>query len=151
MWRSKKFIITGVLVIIVLAAALGGVAIAQANDETTTTTTAKTDDIKSTLLDKVASIYQANTGTAIDPAELEKAFTQAMQEMRSANLDSYLQKLVDNGTITQEQADQWKTWLDARPDIPSLSGGNRGGMMFRGMQKGGFGLRFNNCWSDTEK
>ena len=149
MWRNKKLIIIEVLVVVMLGAMLGGIAVVRANDENTNQDQNNTNS----LMGKVAAIYQANTGTAIDPQELEKAFEQAGQEIRNEARDQFLQKLVDEGKITQDQADQWKAWLDARPDIPEL--GNGGGMMtFGSMHRGGgFGFRMGNCLpgSDTTK
>jgi hypothetical protein len=37
--------------------------------------------------------------------------------MQDEALDRYLQNLVAQGRITQEQADQYKAWLQARPDM----------------------------------
>jgi hypothetical protein len=107
MQRKKNFLIIGVLCVVVLAGVLGGFAIASADDG---------DSAGTTLMAKVAEIYQKNTGTAIDAQELQKAFTEAGSSVRLEMRDQMLQKLVDNGKITQEQADAWKTWLDARPD-----------------------------------
>jgi hypothetical protein len=162
MWRSKKFIISA-LVIIVLGATLGGVAIAQADDENAND---ETQAVKVDILDKVAEIYEKNTGTAIDPDELQKAFTEARQAEQDETLDNFLQKLVTDGKITQEQADQYKAWLDARPafpteelknwiesrpDVPGLFGdGNRGGMMpFRGMK--GFMGKIGDCFGERSQ
>jgi uncharacterized protein HemX len=133
MGRKKKFMVVGLLVLVVLGGTLGGIAMAQANDESANTTSQL-----STLLDKVASIYQQNTGIAIDSQELAKAFTQAQKETRDAALDKYLNSLVEKGTITQDQANQFKTWLDAKPDI-TIGPGFKGG--FRGMG------RFGGCWN----
>lgn len=117
-----------------LGGTLGGIAIAQANDQGTGTSNNTTQ--LSTLLDKVASIYQQNTGVTIDSQELAKAFTQAQQEMRDTALDNYLNKLVQKGTITQDQANKFKTWLNSRPDVPNIPGLKD----FHGM--GRFGGRF---------
>jgi ABC-type sugar transport system substrate-binding protein len=138
MWRSKKFIIITVLVVLVVGGTLGGVAIAQANDQSTTTPTVTptaTDNVSS-FLQKVADIYKANTGDTIDPEQLQKAIADARQALQEEALDNYLQKLVDEGKITQEQADQFKAWWDQRPsldafqswwqsmpDIPGIFGG----------------------------
>ncbi|OGO19046.1 MAG: hypothetical protein A2Z15_06945 [Chloroflexi bacterium RBG_16_50_11] len=147
MWRSKKFILTAVLTLAALVAILGGVAIAQADDESAGTV----EDNQSTLIEKVAEIYQANTGTAIDAQALENAFVQAREEIRTEARNQFLDKLVEEGTITQEEADQWQAWLDARPDIPSLGNGD-GMMRFGGMHRsgmgGGFGFRSGGGWSD---
>jgi uncharacterized membrane protein len=143
MWRSKKFIFIGVIVIaIVLTGTLGGVAIAQANDDSAN----QAQTAENTLMEKVAEIYQANTGTTIDVQQLKKAFEQAGQEIRSEARDNFLQKLVDEGKITQEQSDQFKAWLEAKPDIPSLLGqAGCGGMRFFGAMhngKGEFSFKF---------
>ncbi len=148
MWQRKKFILTGALVLAAVVATLGGVALAQADDESA----GLVEDTQTALIEKVAEIYQANTGTAIDAQELENAFAQAREEIMTETRDQFLDKLVEEGKITQEEADQWKAWLDARPDIPSL--GDEGGMMFGGMHNGkggiggGFGLKFGGCLSD---
>jgi hypothetical protein len=161
MWRSKKFVIIAVVVVLVLGTVLGSVLVANANDSGTTQTQ------KDILLDKVAQIYQQNTGTTIDPQELQKAFQQAGQALQDEALDNYLQKLIDDGKITNDQADQFKAWLkdrptfptdefknwiQSRPDIPGLFGQNGdnptslgpNGMMQRGfgMMKRGFGNMF---------
>jgi LPS O-antigen subunit length determinant protein (WzzB/FepE family) len=115
MWRSKKFIIIAVLIVLVVGVTLGSVAIAQADDEDTSTT--QTANVSS-FLEKVAEIYQTNTGVAIDPAELQQAMTEATQTLRDEALDNYLQKLVGEEKITQEQADDFKAWLDAKPSLP---------------------------------
>jgi hypothetical protein len=136
MWKNKKFILIGLLTLIVLGGTLGGIAVAQANDQGINQTDNATR--MSTLLDKVAGIYQQNTGVAINAEELTKAFTQAQKEMCDTAMDNYLDKLVENGKITQDEANQYKTWLDAKPDIkigPGVNGGFRGmgrmGSMFR--------------------
>jgi hypothetical protein len=114
---SKKFMLIGLLTIVILGGTFGGVAIARANDQGTAT--GNTSQL-STLLDKVASIYQQNTGVTLDTAELSKAFTQAGNDLRSVAMDDFLNKLVEEGKITQDQADQYKTWMNSRPDVPDI-------------------------------
>jgi hypothetical protein len=132
MWRSKKFILIGLLIVIVLGSTLGGIAIAQANDESTN----QTQTTETTLMQKVASIYEKNTGTAIDPTKLQEAFQEAQKEMMTAARDTFLQKLVDEGKITQDEADQYKAWLDSKPDctnkIMPFGGGRPGPRGFFG-------------------
>jgi Na+-transporting NADH:ubiquinone oxidoreductase subunit NqrC len=151
MWRKKKFIIIAVLTMVVLAGILGGVAIANADDQNTNQTQA--DGTK--LLDKVAEIYQKNTNVAIDSQELQKAFTEARNQITTDARNQYFQKLVEDGKITQEQLDAYNKWMESRPsfptdelnkwmesrpDIPYLFGsGNRGGMMPFGGGSRGFG------------
>lgn len=119
MWRRKKIIIIGLLVIVLLVGSISGVALAQ--------TGSGSDTQSKTLLARVAEIL------GIDQQRVEDAFTQARSEMRNEALDNYLNNLVTEGKITQEQSDQYKTWQQARPDVP-LPGpfgrfGDEGGMM----------------------
>jgi hypothetical protein len=167
MWRNKKLILIEVLVVVLLIATVGIVAVARADEENT----AQDQNGTSSLMQKVAEIYEANTGTAIDAEALENAFTQACQEIRTEYRYQFLDKLVELGKITQEQADEFKAWLEARPDIftdefqqwlesrPDIFGmfghDNGGGVLFfHGRNQGqngiggGFGLRLHDCWSE---
>jgi hypothetical protein len=136
---SKKFMIIGLMCVVVIGGTLGGFAIAGAADDAANTTRVETG--LTTLIDKAAEIYQQNTGTAIDAAELQKAFEAAGAALMSDRMEQYLQKLVDDGKITQEQADAWKawwasrpavaltdefqTWMESRPDVPGMFGAGR--------------------------
>lgn len=106
MWRSKKFIIIAALLAAVIFGSTLGVVLAQ--DETD-------GSQPQTVWQRVAAILGAN-GTSVTAEQLETAFTQARQEMRDEALDSRLESLVAAGTITQEQADQYRAWLAQRPD-----------------------------------
>jgi uncharacterized membrane protein len=119
MWRSKKFVIVAVLVAVALVGSIGGVVLAQ-----TSTGDDSPQAQHEALLDKVCAIYEQNTGTAISSEELQKAFEQARSEMQDEAMNSHLQSLVDEGKITQEQADQYKAWLESKPevDIPLAPG-----------------------------
>jgi hypothetical protein len=133
MHLSKRFLIIGGVCVLVLAGTIGGVAAANAADGGATQTPEKAF---TTMMDKVAVIYEQNTGTAIDAAELQKAFEQAGTTLVSDKIDAVLKKLVEDGKLTQEQADQWKawwesrpsttlsdefkTWLESRPEIPNM-------------------------------
>ena len=104
MGGRKKLIITGLLAGVLLVGSIGGAALAQTGS-TDNTTSGKS------LLGRVATIL------GIEQQTLEDAFAQARSEMRDEALDNYLQKLVNEGKITQEQADQYKAWWQSRPDI----------------------------------
>jgi len=156
MKKSKKLIIIAVITVLVLGGILGGVAIANADEPTTTTAPAEVPaplDINA-LAQKIADAYEANTGVAIDPQELINAFEDVRQDMRTAALDAYLDKLIAAGKIDEGQAQQYKDWIEARPDVPigpGLDGGcggpfngKFGGMIgpggkLRGMMRGWFG------------
>lgn len=102
MWRKKKFIIVLLGAILVVAASIGGVAMAQDSEESSQ---------PDSLLGKVAKIL------GIDQQTVEDAFEQAQTEMREEALDKYLQNLVDEGKISEAEAAEYKTWIEARPDM----------------------------------
>jgi type VI protein secretion system component VasK len=132
MWRHKKLILMATLAIVVLGGAIGGVALAQNED----TNQSQTTDRQAALLDKVGSIYEQNTGVALDLDQLKTAFTQAQSEMLTEAEQARLQALVDEKVITQDQADEYLNWLQSRPDVPL---GGPGGLCERGFGGHGFG------------
>ena len=102
MWRKRKFIIMFLGSILIIAASLGGIAMAQDSEENSQT---------DSLLGRVAKIL------GIDQQTVEDAFEQAKAEMHEEALDKYLQNLVDEGKITEEEAAEYKGWIEARPDM----------------------------------
>ena len=148
MWLKKKFILIGLLTLMVLGGTLGGIAVAQANDNGSNIVNQADNTTRiSALLAKVATIYQQNTGEAINADELAKAFTQAMKETFNDAMNNYLDKLVENGKITQDEANQFEAWLDAKPDInigPILKG------QFNGMMGRMGGMFRNRIAPDTD-
>jgi len=129
MWKSKKVILIGLLAIALLAGSTVGIALAQ---------TENGDEIQSVdrygaLMDRVCGIYEDSTGVSIDPEQLKTAFAQARGEMAAEAMESRLQSLVEEGTITQGEADEYLEWWQARPDtvLPGPGG--------RGFGPGGFG------------
>ncbi|MFH1383104.1 MAG: hypothetical protein ABIH70_09485 [Chloroflexota bacterium] len=115
MWRKKKWIIAIVLaVVVMLAGGIGSAVFAQ--------TESTSDNSSNTLLVRVATIL------GIDQQQLEDAFAQAQKDMRAEALDNRLKSMVENGTITQEQADQYKQWWQAKPDVPGLDATGRMGV-----------------------
>jgi hypothetical protein len=143
MRKHKKVIFIVLAAVLVVGATLGAVAIAQADDQGTQT-------VKTTLFDRVAKVYETNTGKAIDSAELQKAFTQAGKELATEAQDKMWQKLIDEGKITQKQLDDYKNWLAARPALNTdamkqwleskpegfpFGAGQRDGVMKRGFNR----------------
>ena len=102
MWRTKKLIITAIVAAVVLVGSIGGVVLAADGDD---------DSQPKTLLARVAEIL------GIDQQTFEDAYSQAQSEMKDEALDIRLQKLVDEGKITPDQAEQYKVWLQAEPDM----------------------------------
>jgi len=113
MWRSKKSIVAVVLAAVVLVGVVGGTVLAQNGNEGDNQPQAQ----HTALLDRVCVIYQDNTGTTIDSQQLKDAFVQAKGEMRTEAMENRLQNLVDEGEITQDEADQYKEWWQSKPDV----------------------------------
>ena len=135
--HRRKLIVVAVVACVLLIGGIAGGAILAADDSPTES---QIIPRPLALLERACAIYQEQTGVAIDQAQLEDALKQARQEMREEALENWLQKLVDNGGITQEEADQLLEWWQSRPaiDLPLPGPGgqmNRIGMMWgRGPQ-----------------
>ena len=110
---KKKLIIISIAITVVILAGgiLGGVVYAQSGTTTTTSTTT-TGTTKDTLFAKVAAIL------GIDEAKLESAFSQAREEIQTDALNNRLQRLVEAGKLTQEEADQYLKWWQSQPTLP---------------------------------
>jgi len=128
MWRSKKFIAIVVATVLVIGGSVGGILAADTGNEDECSPGAQ----HAAMLDRVCAIYQENTGTTIDPQALQAAFNQASSEMRAEALQSRLQNLVEQGKISQDEADQYHEWWQAKPDV-AAGFGFRGHGMFGGM------------------
>jgi hypothetical protein len=120
MWRSKKFLLVTVLAVVALVGSIGGVALAQSGNGDNDQPIAQ----HQAMLEKVCAIYGENTGTAIDSEALQEAFEQARSDMQDEARNNFLQGLVDEGKISQEEADQYKAWLESKPefDMPLAPG-----------------------------
>jgi len=104
---SKKVkVLVSVLVAVVLLT-VGGAAVVMADDGSTPTS--NTTSTKG-LLARVAE----NLG--ITDEELSNAFSEAQQEMRDEAFTRYLDKAVEEGLITQDEADDIKEWRVQRPE-----------------------------------
>ena len=113
MWRSKKLIIGAVLAVVVLVGSIGGVVVADDNGESS-----QPEAKYQALLGKICEIYQEKTGVAIDSQVLKDSFAQVQNELRIDALKNHVQKLVEQDKITQQQADDYLEWQQARPDVP---------------------------------
>jgi hypothetical protein len=128
MWKSKKFIIAIASAFAILAASLGGVALA--NDHSGEESEAATR--LEIMLDKVSANYFELTGEELNIEALQTAFAQARSEMRAEALQNHLDQLIEDGVITQGEADEYLEWWQSKPDI-SIGSGPRGHGRFRGM------------------
>jgi hypothetical protein len=100
MWFRRKIILIPLGIAVLLAGSIAGIAFAQDS----------TDSSGNTLFARVATIL------GIDQTKLEDAFAQVQKEMRNEALTDYLDKLVEEGKITQSEADQYGSWWDSKPD-----------------------------------
>jgi hypothetical protein len=123
MWKSKKFYIP-VIITAIIAGSLGGAVLADEEDES--------GNIREAMLDRICEIYEDNTGNSIDAEALQDAIEQARGERQAEALQNRLDILVEEGKITEEEADEIQDWYDSKPDVlPGMGCFGRGGS--RGM------------------
>jgi len=136
MFSKGKMLVAAVA--LVVAVAVGAVAM-QATvfaEEPTPTPQTTVEQAQQKLLARVAEIL------GIEEQKVTDAFAQAASELRTQALQDHIQKLVEEGKITQAEADQYLQWWSQRPEVmnkglvPGLGGGGFGGGRMRG---GGFG------------
>lgn len=77
-------------------------------------------ETRSEITDRVAAIL------GVDSADLGTAFDQARGEVRTEKMDARLDQAVADGTITQEEADEIRAWMDSRPEVLDGLKGQRG-------------------------
>jgi hypothetical protein len=145
--KNKKVLIGAVLVAVLLVGSVGGVVLAADNGGDD-----GSDGRLSSHFDRVCELYQEKTGVALDVDALKESLAEARSEMcenaperlekapgmRGEDTDSgdrvhptmqdRLQNLIEEGKITQEQADEYQQWWDSKPDIGAGFGfrGHRG-------------------------
>ena len=75
----------------------------------------------------------------IDETQVQDAIEQAKAEMHDERLDAHLAAMVYSGRLTQEQADEYRVWIESRPE--GLSPKAFGGRGRHGRSGGHFGGR----------
>jgi hypothetical protein len=105
---SKKMKVIIAVLAAVLTLTVVGVTVALAQDDELPTPTR--GELQESFLTKVAD----NLGISLD--ELQAAITSAQQEIREEALTSRLDKAVEEGRLTQEEADAIKEWWEQKPD-----------------------------------
>ena len=108
----KRYWLTGTIVAAVMVLGImGGVVMAQETDDG--------DSEKQSFAARVADTL------GLDETTVQDAMDEAREEMREEALQAKLDRLVENGHMTQEQADEYETWIESRPDglSPKLFGG----------------------------
>ncbi len=116
MWKSKKFIIAAVLVAVLAAVGIGGVIMAADEDESESQG-AVTETQQQAMLERVLEIYEEETGVVIEDEILRDAFAQARSERRDVRIQERLDRLVEEGVITQAEADEMLEWWNSKPDV----------------------------------
>jgi hypothetical protein len=146
MKKRKWFIPIVIASALLIAGTVGGALVAGSDSSSTTGNETQITDRYQALVDRASAIYEENTGVAIDSGQLKDALDQAQSELQEEALETQLQNLVDEGSITQEEADSYLEWWQSRPDIeaplPGLGGPGPGGGMMAG---GGFGPHGGPC------
>lgn len=136
MRKRKWFIPIVVVSVLLIGGIVGGVMVAADDSASNIENQNQATDRNQALLDRACAIYQEETGVTIDPEQLKDALKQARSEMQNEALESRLQNLVDEGMITQEEADNYLEWWQSRPDVglplPGLGRPGPGCGMMRG-------------------
>lgn len=141
MRKRKWFIPVVVVSVLLIGGIVGGVVVAA--EDNPDNTGSQTPGRFQELLDRVCAIYGEQTGVAIDSEQLKDALQQARSELRDEALENWLENLVYEGKITEQEASQFLEWWQSRPDVelpfPRFGGPGPGGgtMQGRGFQRWG--------------
>ena len=124
---KRRWIVASIAVaVLALGVFTAGIVFAQTTDDEDTSTVSK-------LASKVASIL------GLDEDTVEDAIAQARQELMDEAIQAKLDAMVEAGYLTRQQADEYKAWLDSRPEgIERFGKGWFGG---RRHHRGHHGLR----------
>jgi hypothetical protein len=120
--KKRKIILSVLLSTAAVIGITAGVAFADDENDSSAPPEARHE----ALLERVCEIYENNTGVAIEPEALSEAFAEANQAMMAEAREARLAKLVEDGVITQEEADQFSEWWEARPEGVLPGGGQFG-------------------------
>ena len=122
---SRRWIMVTVLVGVLALGITGGAVLAQGGE---TEGDSPGDSPIRGLASRVAEIL------GLDDAQVQDTFQQAVGEMHEEALQRKLDRLVEMGKLTQEQADEYKVWFQSRPEglSPKLFHGSRGHRLHKG-------------------
>ena len=133
--RLSIFLIGTAVSVVAAVGAFAGLAAAQSNDD---------DGDSQTFVERLSAIL------GIESDDLESAMQQVKQEIQTEQRDAKFSELVENGTLTQEEADAIKTWQDSKPEIEFNFDGQDGDGK-RGWGRKGLGLGRGNWLGSSEK
>ena len=136
--RKRIFLIVGALAA-AITVSIGAIAV-MAQESSSDTDTGKTTTSIQSFVSRVAEILDEDEDT------VQAAFEQARDGMKAdlkaahrAALGEKLEAAIDDGEITQEQADDYLEWYDAAPD-------DLGAGKLKGRHHGGFGFGHHRGW-----
>ncbi len=104
MSKRMKFLVAVLVAILLLT--VGGTAMVMAEEPTPTP-----EPSNNGLLARVAEKL------GVSQEELSNAFRQARQEMREEAFTGFLDKAVEEGRLTEEEADEIKEWWEQKPEV----------------------------------
>jgi len=131
---SKKVKVLISVLVVALLLTVGATATVMAEGEEETTPPPEVSE--NGLLDRVADIL------GIDQEDLINAFKQAQQEMRGEAFISRLNQAVEEGYITQGQADEIRNWWGLKPEGIGEWWGEKPEVLEPGMFKHNLTFRF---------
>jgi len=104
MWKDPKFIIIGSLLVVLIAvvSTLGGLALARQYDRNIGPIQVARIEVQEQVINSIQD-ENLTPGDIINEA-----------------LDKYLDKLVEDEKITQDEANQIKSWWESKPDIEGI-------------------------------
>ena len=102
----RKRWLVGLLLAVVAASVIGGVVAADAGD----TPPSNAGTPSTALIDRAAEKL------GVDPDTLNDAYQQARDGLAADGLRAWLDALVENGNLTEDQAAEIESWLYAMPD-----------------------------------
>ena len=108
--RKLQIIIPLVIAVVAVAVISFSIALAQGNKGG--------DSNTGKLAIRVAEIL------GLDTAVVDDAIKQAREELRDEAIQKKLNALVENGRLTQEQADEYLNWTQSKPDGKRAIGKN---------------------------
>lgn len=137
-WKSKKFILLLVLAAVIVAGSIGGIVYAQEDED---------EAAAADVAPRVALLERVAEKLGIDVEQLKDAFTEVMEEIQDEAQLQWLEKAVEEGLITEEEAAAYSEWWASKPDIDfdfGLGGLGQRGILgfgrFRMRDGGGFGI-----------
>ena len=140
--KRKWFVPVVVASVLLIGGVVGGAIVAAQDSPSSIEDQSEAVNRNQVLLQRVCAIYEENTGVAIDSEQLKDALKQARSELRDEALEKWLQNLVDDGKITEQEAGELLDWWQSRPDVelplPGFGGPRPASAI---MQGGGFQFR----------